>query len=483
MLSHPGIAFRSVFALVVEVNATVRQKLSEARRRLVWNHFLHASVWALLVGLAAVAVWRAFSHTGWLEALPWLLIGPLAVALVIAVLRWRSVNEVARELDARAGTKDRFLTELKTTESSAWAEAMHREVAAFAANLRVGEKLKLVGPGRRFLWLLVPIAAFGILEGLDHVERAGRKDELAEARKMIRETQKAVPKDDMELAKAADELAEIEKKLPDSKEPLRDAMRALAELERKLAAGSGQNALTAAEAAALADALAAQAPQLAGELRSGDGEGAANSVAKLDPEALAKALEQAAKHLESRRLQDLARDRQGQQQLSSMLKSSPGEGAGQRKKFLSALRDIKQGNSGDKKEKGDQDSPGDGEPSEAPNGGQKPDSGMADNAPPGGAPGSDKDLGKGRDLGDQKDPGESEARPEEFVSGQMGEDGASLVEMLRAAGGDDPKAQRAWKSAWQTAAPAALDAVASEEIPPGSRLMVKRYFESIRPKE
>lgn len=477
----PGIAFRSVFALVVEVNATVRQKLSEARGRLVWNHFLHISVWALLVGLTAVVVWRAFNRTGWLEALPWFLIGSLAVALFVAVLRWRSLGDVALELDARAGTKDRFHTELQTTVESPWAEAMHREVAAYAANLRVGDQLKLPKPGKRFLWLLVPLAALAILEGFHHMQLAGRKDELAEAQEMIRETQKAVPKDDEELAKAADELAQLEKKLPDSKEPLREAMRALAELERKLAVGSGQNALTAAETAALADALAAQAPQLAGELRSGGGEGAANSVAKLDPEALAKALEQAAKHLENRRLQDLARDRQGQQQLSSMLKSSPGEGSGQRKKFLSALRDIKQGNSKDQKD-GEQNSPGNGEPSEAPNGGEKPDSGMADNAPPGGAPGSDKDLGKGRDLGDQKDPGESGGRPEEFVAGQMG-DGSSLVEMLRAAGGDDPKAQRAWKSAWQTAAPAALDAVAREEIPPGSRLMVKRYFESIRPKE
>jgi hypothetical protein len=479
-VQSPGIAFRSGFALVVEVNATVRQKLSEARGRLIWNYFLHGSVWALLAGLAAAVVWRAFGPAGWLQALPWLIVGPLAVALGAAVMRWRSLNDVAREVDARVGTKNRFSTELQTTEPTPWAEAMHREVAAYAANLRVREQLKLPNPGRKFGWLLVPLAAFGILEGLHRVDLHGRKDELAEAQKKIRETREAIPKDDKELAKAADELAKIEKALPDSKEPLRDAMRALAELESKLASGAGQNGLTPAEAAALADALAAQAPQLSDQLRSGDSRGAADSVAKLDPAALSKALEQAAKHLESRRLQELARDRQGQQQLGSILRSSSGEGSGQRKKFLSAMRDIKQGNSKDQKDS--QNSSGEGDPSDAPNGGEKPDSGLADNAPPGGAPGSEKDLGKGADLGAQKDPEASEARPEEFVAGQMG-DGSSLVEMLRAAGGDDPKAQRAWKSAWQAAAPAALDAVATEEIPPGSRLMVKRYFEAIRPKE
>jgi hypothetical protein len=383
-------------------------------------------------------------------------------------------------VDVRIGTKDRFATELQTTGQSPWAAAMHREVAVYAANLRVGEQLRLRGPGRGFLWLLLPLAALGILEGVHHVQLAGRKDELIAAEEMIKKARDAAA-DDKELAKAAEDLAAVEKKLPDSQEPLREALRALAELERKLAAGGGQNALTPAEAAALADAVAAEAPQLAGELRSGDTRGAADSVAKLDPAALAKALEEASKHLENRRLQELARDRQAQQQLGAILRSSPGEGQGQRKKFLSALRDIKQGNnSGDKK--AGENSPGDGDPSEAPNGGEKPDSGLADNAPPGGAPGSEKDLGKGSDLGGQKDPEAADARPEEFVAGQMAE-GASLVEMLRAAGGDDPKAQRAWKSAWQTAAPAALDAVAREEIPPGSRLMVKRYFEAIRPKE
>jgi len=475
------LAFPTGFALVGDVNATVRQKLSEARGRLMWNHFRHTSVGTLFGGLSAVVAWRVVSRSNWLEGLPWLLLGSLGVAFVLAMVRWRSLGDVAQEVDRRLDTKDRFSTELRTVEPTPWAEAMHREVAAYAANLRVGERLRLPGPGKKFLWLLLPVFALGLIEGLHHVRLAGKREELAAAQEMIRKTREAVPRDDKELVKEAEKLTELEKKLADAKDPLREALRALAELERKLASASGQNALTPAEAAALADAVAAEAPQLSDELRSGDSRGAAQSVAKLDPAALAKALEQAAKHLENRRLEELARERNVQQQLGSILRSS-GEGSGQRKKFLSALRDAKQGNSGDEKEMSDLDGPGQGEPNESPNGGEKPDAGLADNAPPGGKPGSDKDLGKGSDLNEQKDPEAGEEHAEEFVGGQMG-DGMSLVEMLRAAGGDDPKAQRAWKSAWQSAAPAALDAVAREEIPPGSRLMVKRYFEAIRPKE
>ena len=71
---------------------------------------------------------------------------------------------------------------------------------------------------------------------------------------------------------------------------------------------------------------------------------------------------------------------------------------------------------------------------------------------------------------------------EDFVEGEIGE-GASLVQLFRAAGNDDPQARRAYRSAYQVAAPAALDAVSQEKIPAGSRLLVRRYFEAIRPKE
>lgn len=468
------------------MNAIVRQKLCEARGRLVGNAFFHGTAWALLSGISAVVILRGLAFAGHREvlvAVPWVLALPLVAALIWAVFRWRSLAVVAREVDARAGTKDRFSTELQATGETPWTAALHREVAAYAGNLKLGEHLKLPRPGRSFFWLAIPLLALVGLEGFHHLRLARLAGELAGARRMLEEAQKAAAtqKENPELAEAAKEIEHALKNLPDSNEPLREALRALAELERKLSAAGGPDALSPAEAAALAEAVAEASPQLAGELQSGDHQRAAESVAKLDPAALAKALEQAAKHLESRRLQELAQDQKAQQQLGSILKSSKGEGSGQgRKKFLSALRDIKQGNGGESQE--GENPGGEGNPNEAPNGGEKPESSLADNAPPGGAPGSDKDQGKGGDVGGEKDALSEAAGPEEFVAGQMA-DGASLVEMLRAAGGDDPAARRAWKSAYQSAAPAALDAVAQEEIPAGSRLLVKRYFEAIRPKD
>lgn len=461
----------------------MRQKLSEARGRLVLNHFLHGSAWALLAGLTGIVVVRALvprSQLSWIEAAPWLVVGPLLGALGLSFLRWKSLEAVAREVDRRAGTKDRFVTELQTTQASPWSDAVHREVAAFAANLSLAERFKLPLPGRSFLWLIIPLLALGALEGYRYARRAAVKGELAEAAKRVEEARKAAAKDP-ELAAEEKRLDEVLKDLADSDEPLREAMRALADLERKMSSSAGQDALSPAETEALAEALASESPQLASELRSGQNEAAASSLSKLDPEALAKALEQAAKHLESQKLQDLARNNQAQQQLGTILRSSPKDGSGDsRKKFLSALRDIKSGASGENKEDGQSGQNGD--PSEAPNGSEKPDAGLADNSPPGGAPGSEKDVGKGEELGNKVDRDGGSENPEEFVAGQM-DDGEALIEMLRVSGADDPRARRGWKEVYSKAAPAALDAVEKEEIPAGSRLLVKRYFEAIRPKE
>ena len=126
-------------------------------------------------GLTTAAVWRAVNRSNWLEAVPWLLALALLAALGVALWRWRSLGDVAREVDIRLGTKDRFVAELQTTEATPWADALHREVAAYAANLRVGEQLRLPGPGRRVLWLLLPMAALALLEGVHHARLAGMR--------------------------------------------------------------------------------------------------------------------------------------------------------------------------------------------------------------------------------------------------------------------------------------------------------------------
>ncbi|HEU4679888.1 MAG TPA: hypothetical protein VFS35_10235, partial [Terrimicrobiaceae bacterium] len=113
---------------------------------------------------------------------------------------------------------------------------------------------------------------------------------------------------------------------------------------------------------------------------------------------------------------------------------------------------------------------------------QNPSASSADDSQATGAPGSELDLGRGKDLDQEAELLAHPEGSEDFLEGKHSE-GSSLVQLFRASGGDDPKARRAYRSAYQVAAPAALDAVNQENIPAGSRLLVRRYFDSIRPKE
>jgi hypothetical protein len=66
------------------------------------------------------------------------------------------------------------------------------------------------------------------------------------------------------------------------------------------------------------------------------------------------------------------------------------------------------------------------------------------------------------------------------LKGQLGQ-GETLSTMLPSAA-DNSKAARRYKELVEAAAASAEDAVEQEDIPLGSRFLVKRYFESIRPK-
>jgi hypothetical protein len=55
--------------------------------------------------------------------------------------------------------------------------------------------------------------------------------------------------------------------------------------------------------------------------------------------------------------------------------------------------------------------------------------------------------------------------------------------MMLPSAGDASKSARKFKELYEAMAPAAEDAVQQENIPLGSRFLVRRYFESIRPKE
>jgi hypothetical protein len=477
------LLFSSALLLLDAMDVIVLRQLREARRRLVLQQFVDYAVWALLTGLTILAVGDVTSPSFPKAGISWLavILCPLALAALAGLFRWRSLKSVARELDERAKTKDRFLTALAlpTSETGPLFNAAQREMSAFAASLRLCEYLRPKAPGKKALWLLLPLAALGLFEGF-HEWRAKRlAPELAIAHKLIEQVQRAAEfeaKKDKDFYAITEQLQETERQLANSPEPLREALRALAELEQKF---SPQSELDAAETIALAEALAQNHAELASNLRSGKNADAARGVAQLDPAELANALEQAARHLETRRLRELAAQAPAvaKLQLGMMLSSSRGSGNQTGRRFVTALREIKTGTQDPMRERAQGP-----EGVEAAPGNEESTGLVADNAPPAGEPGSENDLGRGSDLSEEAEPVISPPASEDFVAGEIGQ-GASLVELFHAGGNDDPKARRAYHSAYQTAAPAALDAVGREQIPAGSRLLVRRYFEGIRPKE
>jgi len=99
---------------------------------------------------------------------------------------------------------------------------------------------------------------------------------------------------------------------------------------------------------------------------------------------------------------------------------------------------------------------------------------------PSGRPGGDHDFGTtDTPLGAKNESAGKSA--DTALKGQLA-DGESLSMMLPTAG-DTAKAARRYKELYEAMAPAAENAVEQDNIPLGSRFFIKRYFESIRPRE
>jgi hypothetical protein len=101
---------------------------------------------------------------------------------------------------------------------------------------------------------------------------------------------------------------------------------------------------------------------------------------------------------------------------------------------------------------------------------------------PSGKPGSEKDNGTTKDpFAEQSAPAGASERPEQ-LKGELSE-GESLSLLVPSASAGDAKAVRRYKELTEAAAAAAEDAVLQEHIPLGSRFLIKRYFNAIRPRE
>ena len=448
------------------------RKLGGARRRLVFEQFLRYGIWALMAGLGAVAVWQAISFPRRVPTLPaaGFACSPLLVAALAAWWRWRSLKAVARETDCRLPTRDRFTTFVGLDgKGGRLVEAMRREVAGFAKSAAC--MFPIQWPWKLLGVLLIPLIVLGMQLSYRAFWIARRAPEVAEGRALIEKArQLALDEKQADLAPIVRQLEEQAEKLEHQDEPLREAMRAIASLERQLAAAAA-GGMNPQDAEALAAAVSDRNPALAKLLREGRYREAAAAVAGLDAEAVREAIERAARHREESRFrQMLMSGAPGiREELIAQLRSADRPSG----RLSAALRDLKSG--------GDAAGQMGLLAQEGRAGGETP-AALADEAPPGGAPGSERDLTRGSDISGEKEPLAAQSGSDDVVPGSPGE-GPSLVQLFRAAGGDDARAQRTYRSIYDSAAPAALSAVNREEIPPGSRLLVRRYFESIRPRE
>jgi hypothetical protein len=392
---------------------------------------------------------------------------------------------------------------------------------------------------RETFWLVVPVVAIALLQWEAQHTFADREAEKAAARAAVEDTAKHLEQLARETAKAselnkADELKKLAEQLKRSAEQLRanatnpedagkSALRELSALEQMVQdMQKSPAALTPEEMQALAKALAQndETKAAAAALAAGDQAKAADELEKemqklagqkddAASEEVRKALEDAVKQLAqskqlSEAMQKLAKELQKSQaqqggnsseaakQLAQMLRQMAQGKSGQQsggkqsaatlEQLLAALENMKAGEG--QSQQGDQ-------PASQPQSGVKMQS-FAQSSPngppmpgdpsmPSGHPGGERDTGTtDSPFGKDQNAAGKDAQHQQ-VTGRMG-DGESLQQSLQSAG-DHSKSNRGYKNLYEAMAPAAQDAVLQENIPLGSRFLIKRYFESIRPQE
>ena len=370
---------------------------------------------------------------------------------------------------------------------------------------------------------------------------ANRADALAATADRLHHEGQKTPSPELEkiaeaMKRSAERLRDSQRQADEQK--LKTALGELSSLEGMLAAmkqAAKDEKISPGELAALAAALAASAPaKTAGEaIKQGRLEQAGDQLEKLAEQMkaqggdsaqalqeLAQSMQEQAAKLSDQEKNEVARQMQqaaqsaqnGQAQLSAnamqrlaeLLKKAGkngAKGAGrqassqsgasggpmseqQLQDLLNALENAKEGlqPNGEGQAPGSPDGGQEGRQSLAlvesfakqsggdPHGGEKP-SGM---------PGSEHDEGTNDHLlADRAADAPKPAGPSKRLEGMLG-DGASLRELVGAASGP-ARAGRPYRDLYEAIAPAEQNSVEQENIPLGSRVFVRRYFENIRP--
>ena len=465
--------------------------------------------------------------------------------LLLALLRFPSPERVARIGDRLGSTRDRLITGLQFSQKARPSEFESLAVAKAEGYLR-GRDFRSLLPiqiPRDLGWVAAPLAMLALLwwdamqVAATRVQRA--TDETAE----ITNTAKQLDRLAEQLDKRADaakesELKRIADRLKESAEQMRAeaarggdaqkaALRELSMLEQLVKELRQPQAATPDELKALAEALLKheQTREAAKDMQGGNLADAAKKLAQAaqqqdapSEEQVRKEIQQALDHLAERKeqlskemeqLRNAAKAGEGGrqdllQQLADMLNDlqqqgktagrKDAKGAGQKgagkpmtdedlKKLLGALQNLKNQQQG-QGPLGGEPQEGEGDPQGAIamlNFGKGKQPGEDANFPSG-QPGTGKDKGTtespfGKQGADPKLAGQKDS-----LSGKFGE-GESLSALIPTAAAGNEKATRRYQQLYDAAASDAEDAVTQENIPLGSRFLIRRYFEAIRPKQ
>ena len=518
-------------------NHDILRSLRAARRRMRAQWFFERFVrFALCAGFALIVIgaWQRWVQPGTPLLRIWWFAAPAlagVAAFIVTMLRRVDLRDVAGIVDRLGGTHDRSLTALAFRETpTPFQQLAAEECRAFLAKKDLARLIPIRLP-RAIRYLLIPLVTLALLHWESRIAADARRLAAEAAQKQVTPTVIQLEKLAKEIEKTLDpakdeELKNLAEMLKKSAEQLRAqdngadeaakaALRELSNLEQMLQQMQKAPAnASAEEMKKLAEELAKNetTKEAAEAMQSGDLaqaakelEEAAKQPTKEEAEkTLREALDRLSKQRElSEAMQQLARLLQqqggegkmgeGLQKLAQMLKKmgqqkgnsgQPGQQptAEQIKQLMAALENMK---FGEPQDSGDgAKAPGDGKGQLSMQSFAKPnpDGGSPDGSQiPTGQPGSERDTGTtetpfGKKPGETADKGSDAA-----LKGRLNE-GESLSQLLPTAG-DTSKSARRYKDLYEAMAPSAEEAVVQENIPLGSRFLIKRYFESIRPKE
>jgi hypothetical protein len=404
-----------------------------------------------------------------------------------------------------------------------------------------------IRPPRELGWVAAPLAMLAMLWWDAMHLAVSRDQRAAEEQEAIAGTTGGLDRLAAGIERGADasreaELKRLAERLRRSAEQMRAeaarggdaqkaALRELAMLEQWVRELQQPAAATPEELKALAEALMKhEQTRAAGEdIQGGDLASASRRLAQAageqDPQAeeeMRRTIQQALDHLAQRKeqlsrqfekfrervnagdagredlLRQIAELLEEQQQSGNVAERKDGNGAGQKgggkpltdeelKRLLGALQELKNRQQGG--------TPDGGEPGQDDDASQSPIA-MLNFAPersadgsagdgmdfPTGQPGTDDDKGTTKDPFGKQAPESLEAGTRDRLSGRLVA-GESLSAAIPGVAAGGTKAARRYKELYNAAAADAEDAVTQENIPLGSRLLIRRYFEAIRPRQ